>query len=163
MRNQEAAILFEAVDQAWPRGQTSVEAATIILASLLDLPYDLTRDVITKLIMSSKFRPSVADIRLGVAKRLGALPPPVDVATSAAAVWVEHLDQLQHVNGSGWRPTPVEEPHPLIVSVLRGINYNGDHWMTQFQKAYAKALNDVVTDVLIHPLVPNQGQLGAGK
>lgn len=133
------------------------ETAAIMIVGVSDLPYDLTHKVMTRLVQTNQFRPSIAEVRREVAKELGFLPPPVDIASLAAVQYVDQRAEWAFYNGSGWKPEPIAPLHPLIDRVMRGIDTTNTDWLNRFQRAYAAALRDEIKNVLGNPI---EGQMG---
>lgn len=144
MNREEQARVIKVVTHGWPNAKLTEETVFLYMTALADLPYEATNLVLTDLLMTSDFRPSVAKIRRAVAGKLGLLPPSADSALAAAAIWVEYREQLQFVNGSGYSPTPPAAVHPLVRKVVETLDTTHGSWRAQFTKAYAAAATSQV-------------------
>lgn len=157
MKKAQASEIVKIIEHAWPGPKISTETAVVMIMGVCDLPYELTHKTMTRLVQTNQFRPSIAEVRREVAKELGLLPPPVDIASLEAVRQVEQIEQWRFYNGSGWKPDPIDKVHPLVERVLRGIDTTNNDWLNRFQRAYAAALRDEIKTTLGRPL---DGQMG---
>lgn len=153
--------IVKIIEHAWPGPSLGKETLLIMITAISDLPFDLTKKVMTRLVQTNQFRPSIAEVRRNVARELGLLPPPVDVALEQAVVYASQVEQWSYYNGSGWKPDPITEPNPLVKKIANRINFSRSDWMKEFQIAYSRALKDELAVVLASSL--NDLALEAGE
>lgn len=121
MTPEQARRAAKFLQHGWP-GDFTEEAVAIYLDALMPLPFDQVAAALRSLLLTCRFRPSVAQIREAVAASDGT-PGLVD-ALRQGAEFFEFVSQSQWVNGSGWVPSR-PRVHPtveLAVEAMRGVD-----------------------------------------
>lgn len=147
----EAEIVMNIIEHGFV-GDLTPEAVMVYIDGILDLPYMETRKTIKRASLTQRFRPTISEIRAGVAEQMGLLPPSVEEATAQALDWMEYQDQLQYVNGSGYQPVK-PRVHEAVVRTCAMVS-SPDHssWNAMFKNAYKAISEEVTNKALIDPM-----------
>ncbi len=101
MTKPEAARLVALLKAAWPRQELAPETIRLYAEMLVDLDADAAGAAVREAMTSSRFFPSIAEIRQLVAERHANLPP-------AAEAWEEVVRGMRQASYDcqGWRDYP---------------------------------------------------------
>ena len=114
MTEVEAAKLIKVLQEAYPRSEFSEGRIEIYTMMLADLPYPAAQKAVLKLIATSPFLPTIAEIRKTAAELVDPLPS-VDEAYEAARRAAQ-----QHSPYSGRNPA-LDKLHPLVRQALQTV------------------------------------------
>jgi hypothetical protein len=135
---------------SFPRVEAGPETRRAYVAALQDVPLPLLRDSIRDLIRSSRYLPTIRDIRERVAERGFDLPGPFEA----------------------WEQIVARPPRPLPEPVRRALNMVGGSWevrntttpgllrrdfIAAYQEIRAALINEVVLGMGA-PQLPEEGQ-----
>lgn len=134
MNADEARKVSKFLLHGWP-GDFTEEGLVIYLDALMPLPFEAVATGIKGLLLTRKFRPSIAEIYECAVAQIAAMSPSLDVALIEGAAYFEYLAQLQWSNGSGYEPRK-PHAHPAVVRACRAIA-SSDHFdEITFRKVY---------------------------
>ena len=157
MNLDEAAQVMRYIEGAWPRNITEGTAAAYI-DGIMDLPFGEAKQAVRDLARTSKFMPSIAEIRERVAADVGLLPPSVNDALRQARALLDYKEQAQWANGSGWRPLP-PTVHPAVEASCRSIHPDNPRWAEAFRANYRSEAQVAQDGALVGQ---REGLLGLG-
>ena len=128
MTRDEVFKLLAVIEAAYPKGEFPKERAEIYARFLRDLDYKAASAAVTKLIATSKFVPTIADIRSAVAELTAGIPEPE-----------EALEEVVEAARRG----RYEFSHPAVKRAVDAlgweyIQYSEDPgvWRSQFLRLY---------------------------
>jgi hypothetical protein len=146
----EAQAVVRAVEAGWPQRAMSRETAVLYADGLMDLPLDVVKSAVRRLVRCEEYRPAVAVVRREVLVLMGQLPPSLDEALGQAQRWYEWRSQAGWANGTGYNSVRPDLDN-VVVRVCESLNVDiNDHtWRHLFRAAYKDATDEVVRTLLV--------------
>jgi len=151
----EAHRVSKFVQHGWP-GDFTEEALAIYLDALTPLPFEAVATAIKGMLLTCKFRPSIAEVYSAAVAQLGGSAPPLAEALGQGRQWVRYLEQMQWSNGSGYVPQ-APEAHPLVVRCCGSMRDFDEH---SFRRAYIEAAQNYNAEAVA--ALSSQPAIGAG-
>jgi len=152
LNEQQVVAIVKVLQSAYPRTEFSRETITVYENMLKDLPAKETSEAVKRLITSSKWLPTIAEIRQEVAELMTALP-------DAEEAWIEVQDYARH----GWCPTApqlAQWSNPVIgkaVEAMGGIatiaqSDQGEWLGREFRRVYERLREKQIRNAQIQAL-----------
>lgn len=144
MRESEALKLVAVLKGAYPRQPTDEATAEVYVGFLVDLDYEQANDAIRRLIQTSRFFPTIAEIREEVAETACGLPS----VTEALAMVLER----NHLSDEELAANPLPEAVKKAYRIVGGswafrTSENPVALRAQFRDAYAAIRAEEVSQV----------------
>lgn len=163
MKTSEAMKLVAVLKGAYPRQPTDEGTAEVYLAFLADLDYEAANDAIRRLIQTSRFFPTIAEIRGEVAELACGLPS----VTEATALVLERHRLSDDELAANPLPDAVRKAYRMVGgSWAFRTSENPVALRAQFRDAYAQLRADAVQRIQQAPALAapeRRAELAAGE
>lgn len=173
MTEIEAAKLIKVLQEAYPRAEFTEGRIEVYTLMLSDLPYEAAQKAVLKLIATSPFLPTIAEIRKTAAEYMYERLPDVDDAYAEAREFAKHrynpndgpLSAAQ-LQAAGLRPLTARALASVGVDVM-ALTDEPSVVAAQFKAAYQRLVESVKEQRVVPPAaLPHhmgRGQLTATK
>lgn len=139
---------LELLAAGWPQ-PFNREQVAVYAEMLADVPPGDLVDAVRRLITTSDFRPSVAEIRRAVLVGRGQLP--TEEAAAAQAILLDEWDAARGVPwGAQAEPPPAPDVHPLVLEAWHVVGPGA--FRPSFAKAYREARDGWLHRAAARPL-----------
>jgi len=149
MTEVEAAKLIKVLQEAYPRSEFSEGRIEIYTMMLADLPYQAAQKAVLKLIATSPFLPTIAEIRKTAAEYMYEPLPDVDDAYAEAREFAKHrynpndgLLSAAQLQAAGLRPLTAKALATVGVDVM-ATTTEPSVVAAQFKAAYQRLVESV--------------------